>query len=99
MEAKRLAAVTLSSLHEQRSDVYFDKIWEELLVKDGQYFHAGEQQSILTNLVVLLILMQHQKACTTCTILKFLTLLLTKLSHQLESSALPLCQGRRCFGE
>ena len=42
MEAKRLAAVTLSSLHEQRSDVYFDKIWEELLVKDGQYFHAGE---------------------------------------------------------
>ena len=33
MEAKRLAAVTLTSLKEQRSDSHFDKIWEELLVK------------------------------------------------------------------
>ena len=99
MEAKRLAAVTLSSLHEQRSDVHFDKIWEELLVKDGQYFHAGEQQSILMNLVVLLILMQHQKACTTCTILKFLTLLLTNWATNLSHLLYLLCQGRRCFGE
>ncbi len=33
MEAKRLAAITLSSLKEQRSDDHFDKVWEELLAK------------------------------------------------------------------
>ena len=37
MEAKRLAAVTLASLKEQRSDGHFDKIWEELLVKADEF--------------------------------------------------------------
>ena len=36
-EAKRLAAVTLSSLKEQRSDDNFDKIWEELLAKADDF--------------------------------------------------------------
>ena len=37
MEAKRLAAVTLSSLKEQRSDDHFDKVWEELLAKADEF--------------------------------------------------------------
>ena len=37
MEAKRLAAVTLASLKEQRSDSHFDKIWEELLAKVDEF--------------------------------------------------------------
>ena len=37
IEAKRLAAVTLSSLKEQRSDTHFDKVWEELLAKATEF--------------------------------------------------------------
>ena len=40
-EAKMLAAVILSSLKEQRSDVYFEKIWEELVSKVDE-FHCEE---------------------------------------------------------
>ena len=60
MEAKRLAAITLSSLKEQKIDDHSDKIWEELLAKVDE-FNAGEHQSeSMKPVVLLLILMQHQ---------------------------------------
>ena len=69
IEAKRLAAVTPSSLKDLRSDTYFDGVWEELLAKVTE-FDCEEPVLPLTK-PLLLILILHQSTCIVHTILKF----------------------------
>ena len=91
-EAKMLAAVTLSSLKKQRSDVHFIRIGKSqlqrlmnLIVK-SQYYHAKRKhKSALIKPAVVLILMQHQKLCIVDTILKSQTHLFGKTHCRFES--------------